>query len=42
VTAEDVVRVSNELFKRNKLCVVLHAPETQGKQIAKNIKTLDF
>jgi predicted Zn-dependent peptidase len=42
VTAEDVVRVSNELFKRNKLCVVLHAPDAQGKQIAKNIKTLDF
>ena len=42
VTAEDVVRVSNELFKRNKLCVVLHAPGTQGKQIAQNIKTLDF
>jgi predicted Zn-dependent peptidase len=42
VTAEDVVRVSNELFKRNKLCVVLHAPGPQGKQIAKNIKALDF
>jgi predicted Zn-dependent peptidase len=42
VTSDDVVRVSNELFKRNKLCVVLHAPGVQGKQIAKNIKTLDF
>ena len=42
VTAEDVVRVSNELFNRNRLCVVLHAPGAQGKQIAKNIKALDF
>ena len=42
VTEDDIVRVSNELFKRNKLCVVLHAPGAQGKQIAKNIKTLDF
>jgi predicted Zn-dependent peptidase len=42
VTEEDVVRVSNELFKRNRLCVVLHSPGAQGKQIAKNIKSLDF
>jgi predicted Zn-dependent peptidase len=42
VTEEEVVRVANELFKRNKLCVVLHASGSQGKQIAKNIKALDF
>lgn len=42
VTKEDVIRVSNELFQRKRMCATLLAPEKQGKMAARRMQSLDF
>ena len=42
ITEEDVIKTANEIFKVKKLCMAIHAPEDAGKQLAKNIRSLDF
>jgi predicted Zn-dependent peptidase len=42
VTKEDVIRVSNELFQRKRMCATLLAPEKQGGLAARRMQALDF
>jgi predicted Zn-dependent peptidase len=42
VSRDDVMRVSNELFLRKKLCVSLLAPEKEGTLVARRMQALDF
>ncbi|OPY31306.1 MAG: Peptidase M16 inactive domain protein [Methanomassiliicoccales archaeon PtaU1.Bin124] len=42
ITEEDVVKTANEVLKVKKLCMAIHAPEKEGKELAKNIRGIDF
>lgn len=42
VTEEDVAKAANETFKVKKLCMAIHAPEKEGRELAKNIRGIDF
>ncbi|MDD1772814.1 MAG: insulinase family protein [Methanomassiliicoccales archaeon] len=42
VSRDDVMRVSNELFLRKKLCASLLAPEKEGTSVARRMQALDF
>lgn len=42
VKEDDVVKAANELFKLKKLCMAIHAPEVEGKKLAKNVKSMEF
>lgn len=42
VSRDDVMRVSNELFLRKKLCASLLAPEKEGTLVARRMQALDF
>jgi predicted Zn-dependent peptidase len=42
VTKEDVIRVSNEIFQRKRMCATLMAPEKAGSVAARRMQSLDF
>ncbi|OPX62128.1 MAG: Peptidase M16 inactive domain protein [Methanomassiliicoccales archaeon PtaB.Bin134] len=42
VNAEDVIRVSNEIFMRKNMCVAMLAPEKEGELAARRMQSLDF
>ena len=42
VSTEDVIRVSNEIFQRKRMCVALLAPEREGGMAARRMQSLDF
>jgi predicted Zn-dependent peptidase len=42
VTEDEVIKAANEMFKVKKLCMAIHAPEKEGKELAKNIRGIDF
>lgn len=42
VGEEDIIKAANEMFKVKKLCMAIHAPEDDGKELAKNIRGIDF
>jgi len=42
VSMEDVIRVSNEIFQRKKMCATLLAPEKEGREAARRLQSLDF
>lgn len=42
ITTEDVVRISNEIFQRKRMCVTLLAPDKEGEMAARRLQGLDF
>ncbi|NLX47172.1 MAG: insulinase family protein [Euryarchaeota archaeon] len=42
IDQEDVMRVTNEIFQRKRMCAVMLAPHREGEAAARRVQSLDF